>query len=193
MQYNLPTWLTLFRLLLVPVVVVLLLVPFFPGRNLLTAGLFGLALATDWLDGWLARRWGQTSRFGAFLDPVADKLIVCAVLVLLVYRDPHVAVALPASVIIGREIAVSALREWMAGVGQSRVVAVGAAGKYKTSIQMIAILVMLYSLPEQGRLYGFGVTLLAVAALLTLWSMVMYLRAAWPLLAKENDPGETGE
>lgn len=184
MQYNLPTWLTLFRLLLVPVIVLLLLLPFFPGRNLLAAGAFGLALATDWLDGWLARRWEQTSRFGAFLDPVADKLIVCTVLVLLVYRDPHVAVALPAAVIVGREIIVSALREWTAGLGQRGVVAVGAAGKYKTSIQMIAILVMLYALPAQDRLYGFGVTLLAVAALLTLWSMAVYLRAAWPLFGK---------
>lgn len=182
MQLNLPTWLTLFRLILVPIVVLCLFVPFFPGRNLLAAGIFGLALITDWLDGWLARRWQQTSRFGAFLDPVADKLIVCVVLVLLVYRDPHIAVALPATVIIGREITVSALREWMADLGQRGLVAVGTAGKYKTSIQMIAILIMLYALPAQDRLYGFGVTLLAVAALLTLWSMVMYLRAAWPLL-----------
>lgn len=184
MQLNLPTWLTLFRLFLVPVVALLLFTPFFPGRNLLVTGVFGLALATDWLDGWLARRWQQTSPFGAFLDPVADKLIVCVVLVLLVYRDPHIAVALPAIVIVGREITVSALREWMAELGQRGVVAVGAAGKYKTSIQMIAILTMLYALPAQNRLYAFGVTLLWVAALLTLWSMIRYLRAAWPSLIK---------
>lgn len=188
MQFNLPTCLTLFRLLLVPVVALFLFLPFFPGQNLLTTATFGLALLTDWLDGWLARRWDQTSNFGAFLDPVADKLIVCAVLVLLVYRDPHVAVALPATVIIGRELTVSALREWMAELGQRGVVAVGAAGKYKTSIQMIAILVMLYALPTQGRLYGFGVTLLAVAALLTLWSMIMYLHAAWPQLRNAPPP-----
>lgn len=189
MQLNLPTWLTLFRLVLVPLLVLLLMMPFFPGQNILSTAIFGLALATDWLDGWLARRWGQTSGFGAFLDPVADKLIVCAVLVLLVYRDPHIVVALPATLIIGREIAVSALREWMAEIGQRGLVAVGAAGKYKTSIQMIAILVMLYALPTQGRLYGFGVTLLAIAAVLTVWSMAMYLRAAWPLLRGEDAGG----
>lgn len=182
MRLNLPTWLTLFRLFLVPVVVLILLVPSFSGQNLFATGAFGLALATDWLDGWLARRWQQTSHFGAFLDPVADKLIVCVVLVLLVYHDPHIAVVLPAIVIVGRELTVSALREWMAELGQRGVVAVGAAGKYKTSIQMIAILTMLYALPGGGGLYGFGVTLLSVAALLTLWSMIRYLYAAWPLL-----------
>lgn len=186
MRLNLPTWLTLFRLLLVPVIILLLLMPSFDGRNLLATAAFGLALATDLLDGWLARRWDQTSHFGAFLDPVADKLIVCVVLVLLVYQDPHVSVALPAIVIIGREITVSALREWMAELGQRGVVAVGAAGKYKTSIQMIAILTMLYALPDGGGLYGFGVTLLWVAGLLTLWSMIRYLYAAWPLLTGEG-------
>lgn len=187
MRINLPTWLTLLRLALVPVVAVLLFLPPFPGRNLITAGLFGLAFFTDWLDGWLARRWEQTSHFGAFLDPVADKLIVCVVLALLIYHDPRVVVAVPAIVIIGREITVSALREWMAELGQRGVVAVGVAGKYKTTIQMFAILIMLYALPYRSVFYDLGILLLAAAALLTLWSMVRYLQAAWPLLAADQE------
>lgn len=186
MRINLPTWLTLLRLVLVPAIAVLLFLPAFPGRNLIAAGLFGLAFFTDWLDGWLARRWNQTSHFGAFLDPVADKLIVCVVLTLLIYHDPRVVVAVPAIVIIGREITVSALREWMAELGQRGVVAVGTAGKYKTTIQMFAILIMLYALPHRGAFYDVGILLLAAAALLTLWSMLRYLQAAWPLLAADR-------
>lgn len=187
MRINLPTWLTLLRLVLVPVVAVLLFLPDFPERNLITTGLFGLAFFTDWLDGWLARRWGQTSHFGAFLDPVADKLIVCVVLALLIYHDPRIVVAVPAIVIIGREITVSALREWMAELGQRGAVAVGTAGKYKTTIQMFAILIMLYALPYRGAFYDLGILLLAAAALLTLWSMVRYLQAAWPLLVADRN------
>lgn len=181
MKINLPTWLTLFRLLLVPFVVGVLFLPL-PGGHYLAAAGFGLALATDWLDGWLARRWAQESDFGAFLDPVADKLIVCSVIVVLVYADPRILIAVPATVIIGREITVSALREWMAELGQRGIVAVGAAGKYKTTIQMLAILIMLYDLAARTWLYDFGATLLWTAALLTLWSMGIYLYAAWPQL-----------
>lgn len=182
---NLPIWLTLFRLVLIPFVVGLLFVQL-PGFNVAVAILFGLALATDWLDGYLARRWNQTSAFGAFLDPVADKLIVCAVLVMLVYRDPHYFVALPATIIVGRELTVSALREWMAELGQRGVVAVGPLGKYKTALQMLAIFLMLFDLYDQRWLYIVGVTMLAVAAALTLWSMAIYLRQAWPTLSMER-------
>lgn len=186
MRINLPTWLTLLRLLLVPIIAALLFLPAFPARNLLAAGFFGLAFLTDWLDGWLARRWNQTSHFGAFLDPVADKLIVCVVLALLIYHDPRVVVAVPAITIIGREITVSALREWMAELGQRGAVAVGTAGKYKTTIQMFAIMIMLYALPFRDGWYDLGTFLLGVAALLTLWSMVRYLQAAWPLMAADE-------
>lgn len=182
MAMNLPLWLTFFRLLLIPVVVGLLCVEF-AARDALVATGFFLALATDYLDGWLARRWNQTSEFGAFLDPVADKLLVCATLVMLVYQDPRLVVAVPAVIIVGREITVSALREWMAGVGARGMVAVGAAGKYKTAIQMGAILIMLADVSApRGLAYLVGVVFLAIAALLTLWSMAMYLRAAWPQL-----------
>lgn len=182
---NLPIWLTLFRLVLIPFVVGLLFVRL-PGFNVVAAILFGVALATDWLDGHLARRWNQTSAFGAFLDPVADKLIVCAVLVMLVYRDPHWFVALPASIIVGRELTVSALREWMAELGQRGVVSVGSLGKYKTAVQMLAIFLMLFDLYRRAGIYGAGVLLLGISAALTLWSMAIYLRQAWPTLSIER-------
>jgi len=184
-RLNLPIWLTLFRLILIPFVVALMFVPL-AGANVVAAILFGIALATDWLDWHLARRWNQTSAFGAFLDPVADKLIVCAVLVMLVYRDPHYYVALSATVIVGRELTVSALREWMAELGERGVVAVGSLGKYKTAIQMAAIFLMLFDLAQRSGIYMVGVVLLVIAAALTLWSMVMYLRQAWPRLSVER-------
>lgn len=185
MGLNLPTWLTLFRLGVVPLVVGVLFVPFASNHYFAAFG-FGLAVATDWFDGWLARRWDQTTDFGAFLDPVADKLLVCAVLVALVYCDARIMVALPATIIIGREITVSALREWMAELGQRGAVAVGAAGKYKTSIQMLAMFIMLLALPPDNWFYNFGVTLLWIAAALTLWSMGLYLRAAAPQLRGQD-------
>lgn len=192
MGFNFPTWLTLFRLALVPFVIGVLFIPF-PGNHYLAAGGFGLAVATDWFDGWLARRWNQTTDFGAFLDPVADKLLVCVVLVGLVYCDPKFLLALPATVIIGREITVSALREWMAELGQRGIVAVGVVGKYKTAIQMLALFIMLYDLALKSWLYDVGVALLWLAAVLTLWSMLMYLRAAWPQLHghKRSDENDT--
>ncbi|MEQ8798257.1 MAG: CDP-diacylglycerol--glycerol-3-phosphate 3-phosphatidyltransferase [Salinisphaeraceae bacterium] len=182
MQLNLPTWLTLFRLVMIPMVVIVLCLSF-PGRDYLAASGFAAALITDWFDGWLARRWDQASAFGAFLDPVADKLLVCALLVMLVLHDPRVVVAIPAVIIVGREITVSALREWMAELGKRQSVAVGSLGKYKTAIQMTAILVMLMDLSQpRGTLYVAGLALLGIAAALTVWSMVAYLRAAWPHL-----------
>jgi len=135
------------------------------------------------LDGYLARRWGQTSRLGAFLDPVADKLMVASALVLLVQSDPKIVVALPAAVIIGREITVSALREWMAEIGARARVAVSMAGKLKTTAQMVAIVLLILHEPTMGiPTRPVGLVLIYIAALLTLWSMILYLRAAWPSL-----------
>ncbi|MGQ0657745.1 MAG: CDP-diacylglycerol--glycerol-3-phosphate 3-phosphatidyltransferase [Chromatiales bacterium] len=179
---NLPNTLTLLRILLIPVVVLVFYLPW-RWTNLVTAALFTLAAVTDWLDGYLARRLGQTSALGAFLDPVADKLMVAVVLVLLLQRDPTVWLALAAAVIIGREITVSALREWMAELGARKKVAVSMVGKYKTAAQMVALIFMLYREPLGGLpVYDIGFVLLYVAAALTIWSMCVYLVAAWPRL-----------
>ena len=182
MHLNLPTLLTLLRIALIPVFVGVFFLPF-PGANLACTALFGLAALTDWLDGYLARRLGQTSPFGAFLDPVADKLMVAAALVLLVQAIPTPLMAVAAVVIIGREIAISALREWMAQIGKHGRVAVSMIGKVKTIAQMVALLLLLY----RERLWLFptldvGLGLLAIAAALTLWSMLHYLAAAWSAL-----------
>ena len=149
-------------------------------RNLVATSLFVLFAATDWLDGWLARRLNQTSAFGAFLDPVADKMLICASLLVLLEQGR--VGALVALIIIGREIAISALREWMAHIGASRSVAVHMLGKLKTVAQMVAIPFLLYD----GRLLGivdtrfWGTWLMVLAAVLTIWSMVYYLRKAVP-------------
>jgi CDP-diacylglycerol--glycerol-3-phosphate 3-phosphatidyltransferase/cardiolipin synthase len=188
MPLNIPNYLTLFRIALIPVFVLVFYLPF-TWSHVATALIFGVAAITDWLDGYLARRLQQTSRFGAFLDPVADKLMVAVALVLLVQKNPTVLLAIPALVIIGREIAISALREWMAEIGERAHVAVSMIGKYKTTVQMIAILLLLYHAPI-GPLpvHTIGVVLLYIAALLTLWSMFVYLRAAWPLLMGRAPP-----
>jgi CDP-diacylglycerol--glycerol-3-phosphate 3-phosphatidyltransferase len=179
---NLPTWLTLLRIALIPVVVAVFYAPVSSAAQI-CAGLFTLAAVTDWLDGYLARKLGQASSFGAFLDPVADKLIVGAVLVLLVQADPRPEVAIPAAVIIGREITISALREWMAKIGQSRRVGVVMMGKIKTFCQLAAIILMLYGLPEvDGGIYRLGLTLLFIATVLTLYSMILYLWASVPVI-----------
>jgi CDP-diacylglycerol--glycerol-3-phosphate 3-phosphatidyltransferase/cardiolipin synthase len=164
-----------------------------PWAPYASAAIFGLAAATDWLDGHLARRWDQTSPLGAFLDPVADKLMVAAALVLMVQEDHRTLVALPSIVIIGREITVSALREWMAEIGARAEVAVSQIGKFKTTAQMVSIILMLLHDSALGPwVYGLGLVLLYLAAVLTLWSMVMYLRAAWPSLSGQANqaPGE---
>ncbi len=158
------------------------------------AALFLLAAITDWLDGYLARRLNQSSAFGAFLDPVADKLMVAAALVLILanpsLRPPLMSqelFAVVAIIIIGREIAVSALREWMAELGRRKSVAVSYIGKFKTTSQMAAILLLLYERPIDGvPVFRIGEILLYVAGTLTLWSMILYLRAAWPVLMKGN-------
>ncbi|WP_157264656.1 CDP-diacylglycerol--glycerol-3-phosphate 3-phosphatidyltransferase [Azohydromonas aeria] len=181
MFFNLPTLLTWARIVAIPLIVAVYELPLGEKTQNLTATvLFVVFALTDWADGWLARRLNQTSSFGAFLDPVADKFLVCASLLILVQLDR--ADALVALVIIGREIAISALREWMAQIGASRSVAVHMVGKLKTMVQMIAIPFLLYD----GRLLGvidthlWGTVLIWLAAVLTIWSMVYYLQKALP-------------
>ncbi|MEX0731321.1 MAG: CDP-diacylglycerol--glycerol-3-phosphate 3-phosphatidyltransferase [Aquisalimonadaceae bacterium] len=184
MPLNLPNILTLGRIALIPVFGLVFLLPL-AWANTAAASIFALAALTDWLDGYLARRLGQTSPFGAFLDPVADKLMVAVALVALVAVNPSPLFAVPAAIIICREIAVSALREWMAELGKRARVAVSTIGKFKTAAQMISIIMLLYNDPVFGIPMGaLGLLLLYVAALLTLWSMVMYLRAAWEVLGE---------
>jgi CDP-diacylglycerol--glycerol-3-phosphate 3-phosphatidyltransferase len=183
MRWNLPNILTWLRILAIPLVVVLFYLPV--GWADPAAGLlFAAAAVTDSLDGYFARRMGLTSRLGAFLDPVADKLIVAIALVLLVSRDSDWIVVMMAGVIIGREIAISALREWMAVLGQRTKVAVSQIGKYKTILQMVGLSMMLYRQDALGLpVYRAGIALSVLAAALTLFSMIMYLRAAWPTLS----------
>lgn len=182
---NIPNSLSLLRIVLIPCFAIVFYLPS-SGATVAAATLFGLAALTDWLDGYLARRLGQTSKLGAFLDPVADKLMVAVVLVILLQANPSIWLALPVAVIIGREIAVSALREWMAELGARTKVAVSHVGKFKTAAQMIAI-VLLILRGELGpiRLYEAGFVLLYIAMILTLWSMIQYLLAAWPELTSE--------
>ena len=184
MPLTIPTLLTLTRIALIPVFLVVFYLPVAWSGAAATL-VFVLAGFTDWLDGFLARRWNQETRFGAFLDPVADKLMVAVALIVLVQTDPSPALAIPAAIIVGREITISALREWMAELGERAHVAVSVIGKIKTTAQMAAITLMLYA-PAQagGWWYVAGFTLLYVAAALTLWSMVVYLRAAWPALKR---------
>ncbi|WP_019570328.1 CDP-diacylglycerol--glycerol-3-phosphate 3-phosphatidyltransferase [Thioalkalivibrio sp. ALE11] len=176
---RLPTWLTWSRIVMIPLMIGAFYALPMPAAGIVAAIIFALAAVTDWLDGYLARRWSVTSRFGAFLDPVADKLIVAAALVLVVDYNPGVGLALAAIVIIGREIAISALREWMAEVGTSAKVAVSWIGKFKTSAQMVAIFLLLWAEPVAGlSLFLIGEWLLYLAAVLTLVSMVQYMLAA---------------
>jgi CDP-diacylglycerol--glycerol-3-phosphate 3-phosphatidyltransferase len=182
MAWNLPNILTWLRILAIPLVVVLFYLPY-AWSNVAAALLFSAAAITDSLDGYLARRMGLTSRLGAFLDPVADKLLVAVSLVLLVSQHHQWVVVLSACVIIGREIAISALREWMAELGQRTRVAVSPLGKIKTIVQMVGIPMMLYRNDILGLpIYEAGLYLTVAAAALTLWSMISYLRAAWPVL-----------
>ncbi|MCJ8170851.1 CDP-diacylglycerol--glycerol-3-phosphate 3-phosphatidyltransferase [Atopomonas sediminilitoris] len=179
---NIPNILTLLRVALIPVFVVLFYMPF-SWSYWAASAVFALAAATDWLDGYLARRWGQTTPFGAFLDPVADKLIVAVALVMLVESHASLWLTIPAAVIICREIVVSALREWMAELGARAHVAVSSIGKWKTAAQMLALVILLANPASANAWVIFGLALLAVAALLTIWSMLSYLRAAWPHLS----------
>ncbi len=184
MSWNLPNTLTWTRIAAIPLIVLLFYMPY-PWADPAAGLLFAAAGITDSLDGYFARRLGQISRLGAFLDPVADKLIVAVALVLLVGKDPRPAIVLTAAVIIGREITISALREWMAEIGARRTVAVSQLGKYKTILQIIGLSLMLYRVPLLGLpTYWLGVRLTVVAAAATLVSMVVYLRAAWPELTR---------
>jgi CDP-diacylglycerol--glycerol-3-phosphate 3-phosphatidyltransferase len=179
---NLPNILTLARILLIPVFLIAYFLPR-PGTYMIAAILFGLAAFTDWLDGYLARRLNQTTPFGAFLDPVADKLIVVCALVVLVAHHANIWLTIPALIIIGREIVISALREWMAEMNRSGSVSVAWFGRVKTTFQMISIAVLLANPPVFNLIWvkmGYG--LLYIAAIMTLVSMVAYLRGAWPTL-----------
>ncbi len=179
MRQNLPTWLTLLRIALLPVIVVVFYLDN-PWARPLSCFLFILAGITDWLDGYLARLWKVESRFGAFLDPVADKLMVACVLILIVEFDHSPWLTIPAIVIIGREITISALREWMAEMGQRGKVAVGWIGKVKTTAQITALSMLLYLHDLFGLpIYKMGMIALYIATVLTIWSMVGYMKAAF--------------
>jgi CDP-diacylglycerol--glycerol-3-phosphate 3-phosphatidyltransferase len=181
MFFNLPTLLTWARIVAIPLIIGIFYLPVEPATRNLTATVLFVAVAlTDWADGYLARKLNQTSSFGAFLDPVADKFLICAALLVLLYLRRVDAIV--AFIIIGREIAISALREWMAQIGASRSVAVHMLGKIKTATQMVAIPFLLYD----GALFGvidthlWGTVLIWAAAVLTIWSMVYYLQKALP-------------
>ena len=185
---SLPNILTVARIVAVPLLVGLFYLNH-PWAHVLAASVFIGAAITDTLDGYLARRMGITTPLGEFLDPVADKLIVAVALVLLVGHDTRPFIVITAAVIIGREITVSALREWMAHMGARAKVAVSALGKFKTILQMTGLSLMMFRQDVFGLpMYEIGVVLLVVAAALTLWSMVAYLRAAWPELRRSNEP-----
>jgi len=179
---NIPNLLTVLRVLLIPIIILLFYLPF-AWSYLAASAVFTIAAVTDWLDGYLARRLEQGTPFGAFLDPVADKLMVAVALVLLVEEHANLWLTLPAAIIIGREIVVSALREWMAELGARAQVAVSNLGKWKTAAQMVALVILLANPPMLTIWVGLGYALLIVAAALTLWSMVNYLMAAWPHLS----------
>ncbi len=184
MAVSVPNTLTWLRIAAIPLIVLLFYMPY-PWADPAAGLLFAAAGITDSLDGYFARRLGQTSRLGAFLDPVADKLIVAVALVLLVSKDARALIVLTAAVIIGREITISALREWMAEIGARRKVAVSLLGKYKTVLQIVGLSMMLYRIDLLGLpIYRLGVVLTEVAAAATLVSMVAYLRAAWPELRR---------
>ena len=188
---TIPTILTLGRIVSIPILIVVFYLPY-QWTHLAAAAVFALGALTDWLDGWIARRYGMYSKFGAFLDPVADKLAVAVALILILQRHPSMWFALVAAVIIGREITISALREWMAEIGQRARVNVAGVGKVKTIVQMLALVMLLYEDPLFDLpIFLIGAMLLAVAAALTLWSGYLYLRASWPSMAEHA--GETTE
>lgn len=183
---SIPNLLTLLRIVLIPVLVVVFYLPF-RWHNEVATAIFVIAALTDLLDGYLARRLGQVSPLGAFLDPVADKLMVAIALILIVQADPDIWTVIPAAVIIGREITISALREWMAELGARAQVAVSEIGKIKTASQMTAISLIIYRDDFLGLpIYTIGFVLLYLAVFMTLWSMMLYIRAAWPKLAMSS-------
>lgn len=194
--FNWPNVLTMVRILLIPLLVAFFYLPFW-WSHLAAAIIFAIASFTDWLDGYLARYLKQTTKLGTFLDPVADKLMVSVALVLIVAEPtfqfvstnsaivtiPSAVITIPAAIIVTREIIVSALREWMAEIGERTRVAVSSLGKLKTAVQMFALIILLYcDNTTNAKLVFTGYTLLYVAAVLTIWSMCIYLNAAWVLL-----------
>ncbi len=188
MVMNLPTILTLLRVLLIPVLIWVMVTPF-TANNYWAAFVFYIIGVSDWLDGYLARAWDQSSRFGAFLDPVADKLCISSVLVVLVMMYPSIEIAIPTAIIIAREIFVSGLREWMADLGLRDAVAVGIGGKIKTAAQGFAIFFMLLNYELYGlELFDAGLWCLWLATALSLWSMAQYTAAGWPHLTAKDSP-----
>ena len=189
MPLNIPILLTWLRIVLIPLMIAVFYVPESwvqeTGRDLAATLIFIVAASTDWLDGYLARRWNETSAFGAFLDPVADKLMVAAALIMLVQLARLDAIL--ATIIIGREITISALREWMAQIGAHKSIAVSMIGKIKTTAQMVSIPLLLYHGPIYGiDMQGVGTWLIYIAAVLTLWSMGYYMRMAWPQIVEQD-------
>lgn len=186
-KHQIPNLLTLVRMVAIPICILLYYLPV-RWAHYAAAGLFLIASVTDFLDGYLARNFFGTSRFGAFLDPVADKLMVAVIVVVLVGTKQHHHLALPAAVIVGREIVVSALREWMAEIGKRASVAVSWIGKVKTFAQMTALfLLLIYTQDMPIWIDILGAILLYVAAALTLWSMGIYLKTAWPDLTSSPE------
>lgn len=182
MKITLPTAITLFRIALIPLFVLVFYLPF-GWANVVATIIFAVASFSDWVDGYLARSMQLETSFGAFLDPVADKLMVVVVIVLLVEANPSIYVALPSIVIVAREISISALREWMAQLGASTTVKVSFIGKAKTVGQMLALGFMIFSEPFLGLpIFQIGLVIYYFAALLTIVSMIIYLRAAWPVI-----------
>lgn len=176
---NIPTLFTFFRILLIPVFVVVFYIP--ADGHAIACAIFILAAITDWIDGYLARKLMQTSSLGAFLDPVADKLLVVVSLVMVVSEYHNILIALPAAIIIGREIAVSALREWMSTLGKRMKMAVIYVAKVKTALQLLALILLIgYSENSNYMIFIIGTLLLYLSAVLTIWSMCLYIKNAWP-------------
>jgi len=180
---NIPNILTGFRIFLIPIFVIVYYLPVAWAAPM-AAFIFFLAGVTDWLDGYLARKLNQSTPFGAFLDPVADKIMVAVSLVMIVEHYANIWIAIPAMIMICREIIISALREWMAEIGQRASVAVSNIGKVKTFAQMMALFLLIWQHSEMMEWAGLG--LMAVATVLTLWSMFIYIKAAWPALKEQS-------
>jgi len=186
MQVTLPTLVTLFRVALIPLFVLVFYLPF-SWANIAATAIFAIASFSDWVDGYLARSMQLESSFGAFLDPVADKLMVVVIIILLVEANPSIYITLPSVVIVAREISVSALREWMAQLGSSTTVKVSFIGKAKTVSQMFALGFMIFAEPFMGLpIFEIGLAIYYVAAILTIISMAIYLRAAWPVITQHS-------
>jgi CDP-diacylglycerol--glycerol-3-phosphate 3-phosphatidyltransferase len=186
MKITIPTAITLFRIGLIPLFVIVFYLPY-PWADLAAAAIFAFASVTDWVDGYLARVLKQESSFGAFLDPVADKLMVVVAIVLIVERHPSIYVAIPSVIIVAREISVSALREWMAELGSRAAVQVSFIGKAKTTTQLISLLLMIYSEPYFDLpTFQIGLAGYYLAAFFTVVSMAQYLKAAWPVISRNG-------